>query len=122
MMAPRHVERDGLFDQGPGVQAHAAAQPSRYRGGDLVDVDRQRAAIPMQGARPDAERFRGSFQSAASPLGKGPTFTRGAVEGDIQRAEVLRFAAASAPRPGVVGREDAADKGDQGQAMAAIIA
>ena len=46
----------------------------------------------------------------------------GAIERHVERAVVAWIGRAAAPRPGVVGREHAADEGDQGEALRLVVA
>ena len=56
-------------------------------------------------------------EGAASALGHGPTVTCRPIEGHIDRAVVERVTPSG---PGVIRRKDAADEGDDGQAILAI--
>ena len=63
---------------------------------DLVDADRQRRRRPTTRALgPTRKCGRVALQGAAATLGHGPALAAGAVEGDVERAVVLRVAGAA---------------------------
>jgi hypothetical protein len=64
-------------------------------------------------------------QVCAAALRHRPALAGGTVEGDVQRAVLGRVGVAggmAAACPGVVGREDAADEGDQRESVVAVVA
>jgi hypothetical protein len=72
----------------------------------------------VEGARTNGEVVRPIIQSIFAAFGHRPACF-GSVECYIDRDVVIRV---FATRPGIVGREDRADKGDDRKAIAAIIA
>jgi hypothetical protein len=60
----------------------------------------------------------GTRKVAPSALGKRPASAAASVQRDIDRRVVERIAPA---RPGIVGRKDAPDEGDQRERFAAIV-
>ena len=115
------MEIETGFGQRRGVNTDRAAQPRRQWIGDLVDFDCQRCAIPYDLARADPEVAFVPRDRAVTAFGHGPAFAV-AIERDIERAMVERIGAAAPTGEGVVGREHAADKGNQRNAVASVIA
>jgi hypothetical protein len=72
----------------------------------------------MKRAGPDREMLAGTRERAGAALGHRPARAL-TVKGDIDRAMILRRASAA---PCVIGRKDAADEGDDGQAMLPVVA
>jgi hypothetical protein len=99
------------------VEPHAAFKATRPRGAGLVDPNVETHAVPGNMAASQCKRFGGTAQRFASALRHRPAF-RFAVESDIDRAMVFGVTPAA---PRVVGREHAADKGDDRQAGPPVI-
>ena len=118
-MAGLAVDGGGVAGQGFGADADVAGDAARQRGAALVEMEMQRVAVPVQGARSDGEEVGAAFGAGA--LGHRPAGAR-TVESDVERAMAERVGGAAAPRPAIPGREYAAQKGDQGKAVAAILA
>ena len=102
-----------------GMDTNLAPKAGWDRGGDLVDTDDEHVAVPMQGAGTDLQ-MRGTTVDGG-PLGHGPA-PGPAVQRDVEGAVAERIAGAEAARPGVIGREHAADEGDQRDAVLAVVA
>ena len=112
------IEQIGAGDERARVQPDRAADTRRDRGGDLIDIDTQTIAVPMQRARPDRQRRGVAREAGATALGHRPAAVA-AIERDVDRDMILRIA----PRaPVIIGRKNAADKGDDGQSEAAVFA
>lgn len=84
----------------------------------FFNVDYQSVFVPAHGAWPDAERIALLPCVARTPFGHHPTGTL-SVQSDVQAAMVRRNIAT---RFLVIRREDAADKTDNGQPVASVIA
>ncbi len=117
-MAPLRVQGEAPFGDGLGHQPDPAANPTRQRNGDLLDLDGQRITVPAQRRGAYRQSPLVSFQCTASSLRHGPARPR-TVERDVQTQMVRRILSAG---PGVVRREHAADKGDDRQSMAPVVA
>ena len=78
--------------------------------------------VPGERAGADREALRADGDMPAAALGHGPAPDARPVERDVERAMVERVGQAAPARPGVIGREDAADEGDDAQPVAAVIA
>src|SRR5690349_24525756 len=102
------------------MYSDGAANLGRQWHGGLVDADRQDRAIPGERTWPDGKRMLVAEQVVPAPLGHAPAAGSGARQHDVDGAVVQRIAPASAARPGVIGGKDAADEGDDGQAMTAV--
>jgi hypothetical protein len=105
---------------------HRAPQGARPRRGHFIDPDDKFLSVPFQGARADDEPPRRPHEVGRAALRERPTMADGAVERDIEAAVRERIDGGTgrraAARARVPGREDAAQHGDDGQAMAAAIA
>lgn len=121
-MTARRVEREGPSGEHLRVDADDAANSRRCWRRHLVEPDREGVAIPGEQAWPDGQRGRRSADVAAPALGHGPTFSIPAVERDVHRAVVERIAFPMCARPGVIGREHAADEGDDCEAVLSVTA
>lgn len=99
-----------------------AFEARRPRHGDLVHMDDETIAVPVESARTDLQGARIASEILTRTLGQSPVLGRTSVQRDIERAVIMRIAAAEAPGESVVGRENAADEGDDGQRMIAVVA
>ena len=114
------IERKVAIERNARRHRHRAAHAGREGHRDLVDVDAQPAAIPLQRAGADHE-FAGRARNAgARALGHGPVVAVGQVEPHIERAVVEGIRQAAPARMGVVGRKHAANEADDRQAKAAL--
>lgn len=118
MVTLRCVEREVVALSNVRRESDLAPEARRQGNGDLVDIDHQRVAFPVEGAWTNGEVVRPIIQCIFAAFGHRPACF-GSVECDIDRDVVIRV---FATRPGVVGREDRTDKGDDRKAIAAIIA
>ena len=117
-MALLAVQDEGAMGQSFGDQPHAASDPSWQRNRDFVDLDGQAVAVPLQRRGTDRQAVGVAVERPVPAFGHGPTGAR-AVERYVQTDMVF---GGFAPRPGVVGREDAADEGDDRQSVVAVVA
>ena len=90
---------------------------------DLIDVDNQFLAIPLQTARSNLEVVCTAMYTLTAALGHGPTLTAFAIQSDIQSAKIFWICnttlKASSQR--VVRRKNASHKSDDGQTIIAVI-
>jgi hypothetical protein len=96
------------------MQADLAANGRHVRDCDFIDVDLQAIARPGQRARTDRKMRRLAREARLAALGHGPAMTLAAVQCNVERTVVCRI---GAPAPGVIGREHAADEGNDGDAI-----
>ena len=101
-----------------GIDAHLPAHRIGDRGGCLGDIDHQRFAVPMQRARPDRQMVGVARNRAARTFGHRPGGAARAGHRHVDRAVVFRRVP---PAQLVIGREDAADKGDDREPIAPAI-
>ena len=104
------------------TMAHGAAQPPRYRHADFVEAQDERIALPAERARADLEPFRPAAHLARAALGHRPALAGGAVQRHVDGAVVEGARGTAVARSRVVGREDAADEGDDRQPVPAVVA
>ena len=121
-MTPGGVEREGAAGERLRVDADGTANSPRCRRRHLINANHKSVAIPGEPAWPDRQRGRCPADLASSALGHGPTFSIVAVERDVDRAMIERVGFPVRARPGVIGREDAADEGDDREAVLSVIA
>ncbi len=121
-MAPLGVEVHRCPSQRPRAYPDATANTLRQGRAALVDPDVEAIAIPAQLARTDDQLAAVAVELLAPPLGHRPGPAIFPVERDVERAEVLGLGMPAAACPGVVGRKDAADERDDGDAVIAVIA
>ena len=102
---------------------HAAANSLGPRHIDLIDVNDQLLAIPLQTARSDLEFFGTAMIVPSSPLGHGPTLAAFAVQSHIQGAEIfwISHTPLKSSGKGVIRRKNTPDKSDDGQTIFAIV-
>lgn len=113
-----------LFDMGAGRwNFDADRSPDGMGNGhaDFVDGDLQRIAVPRECAWTKTELPVIAVECCACALGHGPTLLA-AIESHIDGTMAFRVCGCLAPCPFVVGREHAADEGNHGEAIQAIIA
>ena len=115
------VQRKRVLRDGGRNHAHRAADAPGNRHGDLVEADRQRIAVPGKVAWADGKGISRSSDGATRPLRHRPALAVLAVDRDIDRAMIERIGRAVAPRQGVVRREHAADEGNDGDAVLAVV-
>lgn len=116
------IEKEALVGQCGGMDANLPAQAGRDRDGDLLDVDHQRVSIPGERAGADADGIPGLLYRAGRAFRQRPALAAFTVERDVERAMLMRVRWAALARAEIVGREDAADEADQGQAVLAVVA
>ncbi len=106
-----------------GPNRHAAAHPLGPRHIELVDIDGQLLAIPMQTAWPNLVVLSVAVNVLTAPLGHGPVFAAFAVQSDIQGTVIfrVRHAALKPARQCVIRRKNTPHKSDDGQTMFAIV-
>ena len=102
-----------------GVNRNPPANATGDRRAALVDVEHKRAALPACRRPSDRERVAASRHGGSPAFRHRPSRGSRAVERHIEGAVIERIAPS---RPGIVGREDAPDEGDDGQSMLAIVA
>lgn len=113
------VDRKRLVVDELRVEANDAANRGRYGRGLLVDVDCQNAAVPKQCARPNLEDIRRDANGVLSALRHRPAVFARRIKRHIKGAVIERR---SRFRPRVVRRKDAADEGDNRDAVVAGVA
>ena len=116
------VQGERLLRYGSGNHANRPPNAAGNRHGDLIEADRQRLAVPGKATGADVKRVSGTADGAARPLRHRPALAVLAIERDIDGAMVERIGRGMASRKGVIGREHAADKGDDGDAVLAVVA
>ena len=84
------VEGDLVARQDRRVQPDPAANARGQGHRHLVDLDRQRAPVPGQGAWPHGEAVGRDVERPAAALGHGPAMPSPAVEGDVECAVLPR--------------------------------
>jgi hypothetical protein len=99
--------------------AHLAADLHRQHGAFFFDIDDQRGAIPAHLAGADAQRGAITEQGAVPALCHRPAAAALAIKGDVQAHMIFRGVAAGGL---VIGGEDRADEGDDGQPELSAIA
>jgi hypothetical protein len=104
------------------VNAHDAADRLGYGRAALVDMDTERVAVPLDPARADDQLIGTTMQLATTAFCHCPGTTVDPVQRYVESAVVLWVAATAASGPGVVGREDASDQRDDGDAALAVVA
>ncbi len=118
-MAAGMVDQCGVAGERARGDADLAADRAREREAALVDGDDQAVAVPFQVAGADRQMMRRTFGLPAFGHRPGGWL---AVEGDVERAVAKRVGGAVSSGEAVIGREDAAEEGDQGDAVGAIVA
>jgi len=116
------VEHERRAGNGLRMNPHLAPHAARDRHTHFVDRDRQRVIAPREGARADRQGRGRAVNGAAAAFGERPPLVPLAVDRDIERAVIERVGGAARARPSVVWREDAADEGDQCEAVAPVVA
>ena len=118
------VQRGDKAAQAFGPHGDAASHAHREGDIDVVKFNAQRLPVPLQAARAYAVVVCAALDMAAAPLGHGPAFAGFAIQRYVERTVVfgLGHAAAQLARQCVVGRKHATHKGDDGQAMLAVVA
>ena len=91
---------------------------------DFIDVDGECLSIPVQTAGANVEMLRTARNMRAASLCHGPSFTAFAIQRHIQRAMVFWIgkAASAAACQCIVGRKNTAYKGNDGEAVLAVVA
>jgi hypothetical protein len=121
-VAPLAVERERRLSMRVGIETQGAPQPAGSRDRDLVEFDRERVTIPSDRAGADRQvRLRSSNRIPAA-LGQSPEPGPWAIERNIQSTVIERICWPTTAGPGVIRREHAADKGDQGDAVPPVVA
>lgn len=121
-MQAQGVERNAAVAQRAWNQADSAAHATRYGRANLIHFDFQGLSRPAHAARSDGQLRWLAPQLTGTALRHGPAAPATAIQGHVECAMICRVGAAALPRPGIVGREHAADEGNQSQSMTAIIA
>ena len=117
------VQRRHKITQTLRAYRHAAAHPVWPWHIDLIDVDGQFLAIPVQAAGSNLKMIFTAVNALTAALGHGPALCAFAIQGHIQSAEVFRIdrVTLKASSQSIVRRKNTADKSDDGQAMFAIL-
>lgn len=121
-MASCSIERESVPGQCGGIDAYDTLKTMWKRDGHLVDRECQRLTIPVDAARADDEFVFAALYRSAAALCHGPVLALLAIDRDVQRAMIEWVAAAETPCKRVIRREDAADEGDERDALFAIVA
>ena len=123
-MPPFVVKRRDKTTKPLGFHRHAATHSLGPRHIDLVDIDGQFLAIPMQTAWPNLVVVSAALNMLTAPLSHGPAFAAFAIQSHIQGAEILRirYTALKSPCQCIVRRKNTADKSNDGQTMLTVIA
>lgn len=116
------VERGDKAAQAFRVDANLTAHPPGNRHADLIEVDGQATAVPVQLTRADDESGGVTVEAGAAALGHGPALASLAVQRHVDRTVVLGIGGSAASRPGVVGRKDASNEGDDAQRVLPVVA
>ena len=118
-MRARRIDPEDVTVERARLQPDLSAHGQGHRRTVFGNVDDQRAALPAKRTRADAQTCFIRLQIAAAALGHGPAWMAAPIEGEIDGAMIRRI---GAPGPGIIGREDAADEGDQREAILAVAA
>ena len=91
---------------------------------DFINVNGERLTVPAQTAGADLVMLRVARNMRSAALCHGPAFTAFAIQRHIQSAMVFRLGntACAAACQGIVGREHTAHKGNDGEAVFAVVA
>lgn len=115
------VKMEALVEQTAGRYSYAATQaPWQWRC-NFLDINYEFIVAPLQGAWAYCECIMRAVYLRRVTLRHGPAARR-AIERHIDRTVLLGVGVAFASRPFVVGRENAADEGDNCQPVGAVIA
>lgn len=115
------IKRDRVIDDGGRMHANAAADTGGNGHGDLVDVDHEFIAFPVQRTRSDMECSSAAIKAVGVSFCHRPAFATSVIERDVKGAVVIRISRSAPPLGSVVGREDTADESDQGDRMLSIV-
>ena len=109
---------------GAGLQAHLASHPARNGSSPFIEAHHHLVTLECNRTRTDRVALSRACNARSSAFGHGPTLTRCTIERHIERTELLGgcHTTTAGARPGVVGREDTAHKGNDAQTMGAVIA
>lgn len=118
-MGARRFERECALVDSCRIDDDFAAYRSGYRRGDFIDADDQRAVAPVQRTGSDGQRIRRLTETGPPPLGHRPAGAARAIQRDIDRTMTIGIGPV---RPGVIGRENAADEGDDRERIGAVVA
>ena len=90
---------------------------------DFINVDGQDLAIPSQAARANTVIVGVTVDVLAAAFGHGPASPPFAIKRNIECAKIIRIshAVVTGTGQGIVGRKNAADKGDDGQAVLSVV-
>ena len=122
-MSPLVVQSCDKTTQRFGSNGDAATHPLGPRHIDLIDVNDQLMAIPVQTARTNLVVVRASMDVLTAALRHGPTLAALAIQSHIQCAIVfwIGHPTLKASRQRVVRRKNAPYKSNDGQTMFAIV-
>ena len=121
------VEGEACAGEGGGVDADGPADGEGQGGAAFGQGDGEGGAVPYGVAGTDFEAGGVAGQGCAAVFGHGPAFGA-AVEGCVHADVVFGVGGAvvagvgGAAGPGVPGGEDAADEGDDGEAVGSVVA
>jgi len=117
------VQRGDKMAEPLGSNRHTATHPLGPGHIDLVDVDHQLLAIPVQTAGSNLVVVSAALNVLTTSLGHGPTPAAFAVQSHIQGAKILRVShdTLKTPRQSVVRRKNTPYKSNDGQTMFAIV-
>lgn len=121
-MPPRCIQRIWRCGGRIHLDLYLALDASRNGHGPLPNDDAQGVCIPDQATSTNLEPMQRPAEVSLPTLGHGPSVAAPPVQRDIQRSVVLGLCRTAAARDSVVRREHAADKGNDGQAVLAIMA
>jgi hypothetical protein len=113
----RRIEHERGVAEHFGTHSHLAANLVGQRRGNLGDVDHQRIATPVHRAGSNRKVIAAARHRLAPAFGHRPGPAARAVEGDVDRAVVLRIAASA---EFVIWRKNAANERDDRQAVLAV--
>ena len=85
-----------------------------------MDINFQVVAMPVQATGPDRETRGIARNALTATLGHGPAAIA-AVQGDIERAIILRISRPTLQCGAIVRREHATNKSNEGQAVVAVV-
>ncbi len=88
----------------------------------FVDLGGESGAVPVQGAIADGDCVCCAAKFGGAAFGHCPTAAAWAVERDVEGAMIFRRRGGFAVGPGIVRRKHAADEGDDGEGVGAVVA
>lgn len=121
-MSSLAINRKGGCVGARGLDDQGTFQTPRNRHGHFIDIDVQSVVAPCQTTLANFEASDAAVERGSATLRHGPAMSAVAIERNIDRAMRERVPLPTPAGSCIVWRKDATDKGDDGQAVPAVVA